>query len=74
MNHFIPQIKAEVKAKGNIPRHKIVVQVVCGQNNAQGVRVASKCLWDKKHDNYATATFSTKDIHITAMVFGLYYE
>lgn len=68
------KIKAEVKARGNIPRHKIVVQVVCGANHNQGVRVASKCLWDKKNDNYATATFSTKDLHITAMVFGLYYE
>jgi len=68
------EIKAAVKAKGNIPRHKIVVQVVIGQNDHQGVRVASKCLWDTKHDNYATATFVNKSLHCTAMVFGLYYE
>ena len=39
------QIKMQVKAL-NIPSYKIVVQTVIGEITGQGVRVASKCLWD----------------------------
>ena len=39
------QIKTAVKAL-NIPSYKIVVQTVIGEISGQGVRVASKCLWD----------------------------
>lgn len=39
------QIKLAVKGL-NIPSYKIVVQTVIGEISGQGVRVASKCLWD----------------------------
>ena len=39
------------------PRYKIVVQCVVGQNKAQGVRVASRCLWDASTDNFASFSF-----------------
>ena len=38
-------------------RYKFVVQVVMGENKAQGVRVASRCLWNPETDNYATYNF-----------------
>eukprot|EP00953_Heterococcus_sp_UTEX-ZZ885_P031156 16381-Heterococcus_DN1.PRE.1 len=37
----------------NIPRYKVIVQVTIGQMLDQGVRVASRCLWDTATDNYA---------------------
>jgi hypothetical protein len=39
------QIKMAVKGQ-NIPNYKVVVQSVIGEISGQGVRVASKCLWD----------------------------
>eukprot|EP00401_Gymnodinium_catenatum_P083448 CAMPEP_0117607746 /NCGR_PEP_ID=MMETSP0784-20121206/80442_1 /TAXON_ID=39447 /ORGANISM="" /LENGTH=105 /DNA_ID=CAMNT_0005410979 /DNA_START=100 /DNA_END=414 /DNA_ORIENTATION=+ len=45
------EVKAAVKEL-NIPRHKIIVQVVIGEQASQGVRVASKCLWDITADNW----------------------
>ena len=42
----------------NIPRYKIVVQVTLGQMKDQGVRVASRCLWDTQTDNYASVEYS----------------
>ena len=39
------QIKMQVKQL-NIPSYKIIVQTVIGEISGQGVRVASKCLWD----------------------------
>ena len=58
----------------NIPSYKIIVQSVVGQVAGQGVRVASKCLWDETNDNYATYTFSNSSLFCTTFVFGIYYE
>jgi hypothetical protein len=63
------QIKAKVVAM-DFARYKIVVQIVLGQNKNQGVRVASRCLWDTETDNYASYTFSNDAMWCTAMVFG----
>jgi len=40
----------------------------------QGVRVASRCLWDKEYDQCATATFSNSRVHATALCFALFFE
>jgi len=50
------QIKMAVKGL-NIPSYKIVVQTVIGEISGQGVRVASKCLWDEENDNWASYTY-----------------
>eukprot|EP00441_Pelagodinium_beii_P016340 CAMPEP_0197659034 /NCGR_PEP_ID=MMETSP1338-20131121/45927_1 /TAXON_ID=43686 ORGANISM="Pelagodinium beii, Strain RCC1491" /NCGR_SAMPLE_ID=MMETSP1338 /ASSEMBLY_ACC=CAM_ASM_000754 /LENGTH=128 /DNA_ID=CAMNT_0043235775 /DNA_START=96 /DNA_END=482 /DNA_ORIENTATION=- len=68
------EIKATVKQDVNIPRYKIIVQVVIGEQASQGVRVASKCLWDTSADNYASYTFENNSIFAVGMVFGCYYE
>ena len=41
-----------------MPRYKIVVQATLGQMKDQGVRVASRCLWDTSVDNYASVTYT----------------
>ena len=65
-------IKEQIK--GQIERYKIVVQVVIGEIGGQGVRIASKCLWDDKNDNWASFTYSNESLFCTGMVFGIYYE
>ena len=67
------QIKEKVRAMG-FDRYKIVCQIVLGQNKQQGVRVASRCLWDTETDSYASYTFTSDSIWCTAMVFGCYTE
>mmetsp|Transcript_54219 Transcript_54219/g.86188 ORF Transcript_54219/g.86188 Transcript_54219/m.86188 type:complete len:134 (-) Transcript_54219:173-574(-) len=66
-------IKAAVKEL-NIPRYKIIVQVVIGEQASQGVRVASKCLWDVSSDNWASYTYTSQSIFAVGMVFGCYFE
>lgn len=39
-------------------RYKFVVQVYLGQQKSQGVRVASRCLWDHDTDDYCSVSFS----------------
>ena len=67
------EIKATVKAL-SIPNYKIVVQTVIGEVKGQGVRVASKCLWDDQNDNYASFTYTNNSLFCTGIVFGIYYE
>uniref|UniRef100_A0A7S1MDM3 Dynein light chain n=1 Tax=Alexandrium catenella TaxID=2925 RepID=A0A7S1MDM3_ALECA len=66
-------IKAAVKEL-NIPRYKIIVQVVIGEQASQGIRVASKFLWDVTSDNWASYTFQNQSLFAVGMVFGCYYE
>lgn len=39
-------------------RFKIVVQTTIGQLRDQGIRIASRCLWDPNTDNYASVKYS----------------
>ena len=70
---IVNEIRAALKMLA-IPSYKIVVQSVIGQVNGQGVRVASKCLWDSANDNYSTFTYSNASLFCTCMVFGIYFE
>ena len=70
---IVVDIKDQTKQL-SIPSYKIVVQCVIGQVLGQGVRVASKCLWDEANDNYASYTFSNASLFCTGIVFGIYYE
>ncbi len=58
----------------NYPRYKIVVQTVLAQAKNQGIRVASRCLWDTDTDNYASVQWSNDTLCATTMVFGAYTE
>ena len=71
--NIVNEIRAQVKNL-SIPSYKIVVQSVIGQVTGQGVRVASKCLWDVQNDNYTNFTYQNNSLFCTAIVFGIYYE
>eukprot|EP00611_Tribonema_gayanum_P011634 TRINITY_DN21946_c0_g1_i1.p1 TRINITY_DN21946_c0_g1~~TRINITY_DN21946_c0_g1_i1.p1 ORF type:complete len:133 (-),score=32.29 TRINITY_DN21946_c0_g1_i1:17-415(-) len=58
----------------SIPRYKVVVQVTVGQMKDQGVRVASRCLWDTATDNYASVNYKTQSLWCNVMCFGIYTE
>ncbi|PFH32760.1 Tctex-1 family protein [Besnoitia besnoiti] len=57
-----------------MPRFKIVVQVVIAENAGQGIRVSSKSLWDVNLDNWGSYTHVQSDMYAVAMVFGCYRE
>ena len=70
---IVVEIKDQTKQL-SIPSYKIIVQCVIGQMMQQGVRVASKCLWDEANDNYASYTYANESLWCTGIVFGIYYE
>jgi hypothetical protein len=57
-----------------IPRFKLGIQVIFGENKGQGMRIASKCLWDVNFDNWASFTYINDKTYCTGIVFGVYFE
>mmetsp|Transcript_14595 Transcript_14595/g.16770 ORF Transcript_14595/g.16770 Transcript_14595/m.16770 type:complete len:123 (-) Transcript_14595:242-610(-) len=55
-------------------RYKLVSQITIMEAANQGIRIASRCLWDPEVDNYAEYTYSTEAMHVNVLVFGLYWE
>ena len=70
---IVNEIRAALKTFP-IAQYKIIVQSVIGQVAGQGVRIASKCLWDTPNDNYSTFTYENASLFCTVMVFGIYFE
>jgi hypothetical protein len=48
--------------------------VTVGEKTGQGIRMASRCLWDTATDNFASEFYENASVFCVAMVFGLYYE
>jgi hypothetical protein len=56
-------------------RYKYVTVVFLGQKSGQCARVASRCVWDTRFDNYAQYVFEgTKDLFAIGTVYGIYHE
>nr|XP_033772243.1 tctex1 domain-containing protein 4 [Geotrypetes seraphini]XP_033772244.1 tctex1 domain-containing protein 4 [Geotrypetes seraphini] len=55
------------------PRYKLVCNVIVGQMGNQGLRVASRCVWDHENDNFASATYTNPSLFAVAVVHGLYF-
>ena len=68
------KVREEVAASLAKSRYKIVVQTVVGQLADQGVRVASRCLWDPSTDNYASYTYQNRSLFCTILVFATYTD
>lgn len=67
------EIQQRVLAQG-YDRYKLVSQITIMEAANQGIRIASRCLWDPEVDNYAEFTYSTPHMHVNVLVFGLYWE
>ncbi|EFC49056.1 hypothetical protein NAEGRDRAFT_30532, partial [Naegleria gruberi] len=79
-NHSVTRSKElstkilDLLKKSGYPRYKFIVQVVITSSTGQGIRVASRFLWDPSTDNYASGFFRNSSLTCVAMVFGLFYE
>ena len=71
-NDLANAIRLQVKPL--FPRYKLVVQVTIGGKGHQAIKVASKCFWDTKRDNYASYTVTSRDLFAVATVYGIYFE
>eukprot|EP00795_Rhopilema_esculentum_P004537 gene4537-20789_t len=67
------EIKNKVKAMG-FERYKLICQVTICSLVGQGVRVASRCIWDDKHDSYVSCNYRNANMCVVAMMYGVYHE
>ncbi|KAL7746783.1 hypothetical protein RI367_007829 [Sorochytrium milnesiophthora] len=67
------EILAAVK-KLPLERYKYVVDVNIGEFKGQGIRVASRALWDASTDSYTSASFKNATLFCVVVVFGAYFE
>jgi len=68
------KVREEVNASIDKSRYKIIVQTVIGQLADQGVRIASRCLWDPTTDNYASASVNNATVFCNVLVFATYTD
>ena len=66
-------VKNEVK-KLNFKRYKFVCHVTLIQNQGQPITSVSRCVWDERKDDVATATYHGLEILAVLSVYGLYFE
>ncbi|KAL7699433.1 Tctex-1 family [Lotmaria passim] len=55
-------------------RYKLVTHATVTEAANQGMRIASRCLWDPETDNYASFTYTNEYMHVSVVVFGVYWE
>ena len=53
-------------------RYKYVVQVSVGENNGQGMKVQSRCVWDEDTDDVAYVSFKNDSIFVVVIAFAVY--
>lgn len=53
-------------------RYKVMVQVIIGEKQGQGVRMGSKCFWDSDTDNVASYSFMNDYIYCVVIAFASY--
>jgi len=66
-------ILAAVKSL-QLDRYKIVTTVTIAQNNGQGIRESSRCLWSSKSDTWTDASYMNSTMVAHGTVYMIYFE
>jgi len=67
------EIKSNIKILG-FERYKIVCMTQIGSLSNQGLRFASRCLWDPANDLSVSAEYKNSSLFACVTVFGVYRE
>ena len=75
LRHLHPAVFCFAKCRHfvdlGLKRYKYVVQVTLGEVKKQGVRIASRCLWDTNNDNHSSYSF--KNVSAPAVICQSYF-
>ncbi|XP_068726934.1 dynein light chain Tctex-type 5-B-like [Montipora capricornis] len=55
-------------------RFKFVCTVTIGQNKGQGIRIASRSVWNTDSDRFVSESFRNESLFAVGVVFGVYKE
>jgi len=74
-NILTKQVADEVKERMKelaLQRYKIIVQVVIGEQRAQGIRLGQRCYWDPTTDAFATESYCNDSLFCVVTTYGVY--
>nr|PIL97235.1 Tctex2-related light chain [Toxoplasma gondii COUG] len=69
------QIANEIKDRLkdlDVPRYKILVNVILGEQRGQGVRLGRRCFWDNNTDSVANESFVNDHLFCIATAYAVY--
>ena len=55
-------------------RYRFVVYVIIGQNHISSVKIGSRCVWDDRYDNFASARYENKTLFAVANCYAIYLD
>ncbi|PFH31314.1 Tctex2-related light chain [Besnoitia besnoiti] len=55
-----------------VPRYKIMVNVILGEQRRQGIRLGRRCFWDGNTDSLANETFTNGSLFCIATAYAVY--
>lgn len=58
----------------DLPRYKIITNVIISQRGTQSMQTASRCLWDTSTDNFSHVTYSNASLCAVVTVHCVYFE
>ena len=58
----------------NMPRYKIVCNVILGQNCGQSLQMATRCVMDESLDSYACESYKNNSLFAIGIVHAMYHE
>jgi hypothetical protein len=68
------EVRNKLKDDGmNFKRYKILVHCIIGEKRGQGIRVASKCMWDTSLDCAVWANYENDYLFAFCAAFGVYF-
>ena len=67
-------IKSRIQENLDLPRYKVVVNVVIGENKGQSLQMASRCLWNDATDRCATSCYQNRSLFAVATAHGVYFD
>ena len=55
-------------------QHRLVSQVIIGEDTEHNVQISSRCLWNHHTDNFAAATFRNSSIYAIAVLYAMHTD
>ncbi|PHJ21144.1 tctex2-related light chain [Cystoisospora suis] len=69
------QIASEIRDRLKdleVPRYKIIVNVILGEQRGHGVRIGRRCFWDENTDSVASESFINDHLFCVVTAYAIY--
>ena len=67
------EIKDQVKSLG-FKRHRLVSHITISSSHGQGLRHASRAVWDENNDRYVSCVYRNASMNVVAVLYAVYLE